>query len=125
MKKSLTEVVAEAVGVPPSPAVLESVDKSFTKDEMLGDIAGAVNLPKKKVAEVMSRLQVIISAHVKSALPFSLLGLLKIDVVDKPATEDREGVNPFTGEPTVFKGKPAHKAVKVKPLQKLKAMTEH
>ena len=32
----------------------------------------------------------------------------------------RKGINPFTGEATVFKAKPASIAVKVRPLKKLK-----
>jgi len=42
-------------------------------------------------------------------------------VVKKSATKARKGINPFTGEPTTFKAKPARKVVKIKPLKKLKA----
>lgn len=49
-------------------------------------------------------------------------GLLKIKVVKKPATKARKGINPFNGEETVFKAKPAHKVVKVLPLKGLKDM---
>ena len=45
-------------------------------------------------------------------------------VVTKPATPERQGINPFTKEPTVFKAKPARTVVKVRPLKKLKAMVE-
>ena len=47
---------------------------------------------------------------------------MKVQVVRKPATKARKGINPFTGEETVFKAKPARKAVKVLPLKGLKDM---
>ena len=40
----------------------------------------------------------------------------------KPATKDRPGVNPFTGQPITIKGKPASKKVRALPLKSLKAM---
>ena len=45
---------------------------------------------------------------------------MKLVVVRKPATKARKGINPFTGEETVFKAKPASIAVKVRPLKKMK-----
>jgi hypothetical protein len=47
-------------------------------------------------------------------------GLLKMKVVKKPATPERQGVNPFTKQPMVFKAKPASKKVRVLPLKNLK-----
>ena len=52
----------------------------------------------------------------------TLPGLLKLKVVKKPATKQREGVNPFTGEKMIFKAKPASKKVRALPLKNLKAM---
>ena len=53
---------------------------------------------------------------------FSVPGLFKIKVRKKPATKARKGINPFTGEETMFKAKPASKVVKVLPLKNLKDM---
>ena len=53
---------------------------------------------------------------------FNVLGLCKIKSVKKPATKARKGINPFTGEETVFAAKPARKAVKILPLKGLKDM---
>ena len=47
---------------------------------------------------------------------------MKIKVVRKPATKARKGINPFTGEETTFKAKPARNVVKVLPLKGLKDM---
>ena len=53
---------------------------------------------------------------------FTVPGLMKIKVVKKPATKEREGTNPFTGEKMVFKAKPASKKVRALPLKALKSM---
>ena len=51
-------------------------------------------------------------------------GLMKIKTIRKPATKARPGINPFTGEETIFKAKPARTVVKVTPLKGLKEMVE-
>jgi nucleoid DNA-binding protein len=51
---------------------------------------------------------------------FVLLGFAKFLVVKKPARLARQGINPFTKEPTTFAAKPASKAVKVRPMKALK-----
>ncbi len=79
---------------------------------------------KKDAVAVMDALGTVIELHVKARGPgkFTLPGLLKINVVNKPARKAREGINPFTGEKIMFKAKPAHKVVKIKALRKLKEM---
>ena len=47
---------------------------------------------------------------------------MKIKLVHKPAVPEREGINPFTKEPTIFKAKPARNVVKISPLKTLKDM---
>jgi hypothetical protein len=44
--------------------------------------------------------------------------------VKKPATKDREGINPFTKEKTIFKGKPASKKVRATALKALKDLIQ-
>lgn len=100
---------------------IPSISKSYTKTELLQHLAESVELPKKKVAEVIETLQAIMHGHVKAGHPFSLPGVFKVMVVKKPATKARKGTNPFTGELITFKAKPARKVVKMKPLKKLKA----
>jgi nucleoid DNA-binding protein len=47
-------------------------------------------------------------------------GLVKFVTVHKPAVPEREGINPFTKQPTVFKAKPASTVVKARPVKALK-----
>ncbi len=51
---------------------------------------------------------------------FMLPGIRKISAVAVPARTARKGVNPFTGQETVFKAKRATVKVKVRPMRKLK-----
>ena len=75
---------------------------------------------------MIDSLGALIELHVRSRGPgkFIMPGLLKINVVKKPARPARKGINPFTGEEVMFKAKPAHKVVKIKPLSKLKEMAD-
>jgi nucleoid DNA-binding protein len=94
--------------------------KPRTKGEIYRGIAEAVEVPRKQVGLVFDALQAMIVADLGKLNLFTLPGLAKIKVVKKPATKERKGINPFTGEPTVFKAKPASKAVKIRALAALK-----
>jgi DNA-binding protein HU-beta len=48
---------------------------------------------------------------------FVIPGFAKMSVVNKPATEARSGLNPFTKEPMEFAAKPASKSVKASRLK--------
>jgi nucleoid DNA-binding protein len=99
--------------------------KPPTKTEVFSNIADATGLSKRDVSNVFDAL----NDQIKKALSgrgtsktFTIHGLAKIVVQHKPATKERQGTNPFTGEPTTFKAKPARNVVKVRPLKKLKDM---
>jgi nucleoid DNA-binding protein len=98
--------------------------KPPTKTEVYANIAEATNLTKKDITNVFNVLNDEISKALGARGPktFTIHGLCKIVVQHKPATKEREGINPFTGEPTVFKAKPARNVVKIRPLKKLKDM---
>ena len=120
-KKKSPSKARKKAKVTTSSKKLAAVKKSFTKTELLQCLVESTELPKKKVAEVLETLQMIMHAHVKAGCAFAHPGMYKITVVKKSATKARKGINPFTGEPTTFKAKPARKVVKIKPLKKLKA----
>ena len=103
---------------------ITAVKKPMTKTEILNEIAGNAGLSKKQVSTVFDEFAILIERHIKKRSPGKLVfpGLLKIEVKRKPATKARKGINPFTGEETVFKAKPARRAVKISPLKKVKEM---
>lgn len=98
--------------------------KPPTKSEIMASIAETTDLSRKQVASVFDALNGLIQDNLKPRGPgyFSVPGLMKIRVNKKPATKARKGINPFTGEETMFKAKPARKVVKVLALKNLKDM---
>lgn len=95
-----------------------------SKSTMIKAITEATGLGKKDVTSVLEYLGQVIEKHVKPGGPgkFVLPGLMKVTVVKKPARPARKGINPFTGEEIMIKAKKASKAVKIRPLKKLKEM---
>ena len=100
------------------------ISDRYNKSQILGEISENTGLSRKEVGSVLNELEVIIGRHVKKRAcgEFVLPGLLKIVTVKKPARKARKGINPFTGEETTFKAKPASIAVKIRPLKKIKEM---
>ncbi|MEX2367784.1 MAG: HU family DNA-binding protein [Pseudohongiellaceae bacterium] len=122
-KKAKKKAAKKKTAAKTTPAV-KTIKEPMTKSSLYTLIAERTELQKKQVASVFEELATIINGHVKrnGAGVFTLPGLLKIKVVRKPATKARKGINPFTGEPTVFKAKPARNVVKAQPLKALKDM---
>ncbi|MFC1747348.1 HU family DNA-binding protein [Pseudomonadota bacterium] len=105
-------------------AAIKRVSKQYTKSELMNAIAEHSEVGKKEVIAIFDTLSDIIEAHVKKGAigQFTLPGLMKVKTIRKPATKKRKGINPFTGEETIFQAKPARTAVKILPLKKLKEM---
>lgn len=97
-----------------------------TKSEILASVAAATELSRKQVGSVLDALAEMIGKNVGKKGPgaFALPGLLKIMVIQKPATKARKGINPFTKEEVMFKAKPARRVIKVRALKQLKDMAQ-
>ena len=102
----------------------KTASKSRTKSEIVGGISDQTGLTRKEVASVFEAMSGLIKKDIGKRGPgvFTVPGLMKITTVHKPATKARKGINPFTGEETMFKAKPARTVVKVRPLKNLKSM---
>ncbi len=98
--------------------------KSPTKTEIQTQIAEQTGLSKKEIGSVFLALADVIGKNLSKRGPkvFTLPGLVKFKVIHKKATKARKGINPFTGEETIFKAKPARNVVKAQPLKALKDM---
>jgi nucleoid DNA-binding protein len=107
-------------------AAKSAIKEKYTKSQIVGELSDKTGLSKKEVGGVLEELATLIERHIgkKAAGEFTLPGLLKITTVHKKAQKARKGINPFTGEETMFKAKPARTVVKVRPLKKLKEMVE-
>ena len=119
--KSKVKVVAKANK---APAI--SGSKPLTKSETYAYLVATTGLSRKQVAGLFSDLADLIGKSVGKKGPgtYVVPGLMKIRVVRKPATKAREGINPFTGEKTMFKAKPARNVVKIQALKALKDMVK-
>ena len=97
-----------------------------TKSEILSNIAETTQLSRKQVTSVFDALSGLIKAAVgkKGSGVFVSPGLLKIMVIQKPATPKRKGINPFTKQEQVFKAKPARKVIRIRALNALKDMAK-
>ncbi len=100
--------------------------KPATKSEVLASIAKATGLSRKQVVSVFDALSGLVGRAVGKKGPgvFVMPGLMKITVVQKPATPERTGINPFTKQEQVFKAKPARRVVKIRALKGLKDMAK-
>jgi len=98
--------------------------KAPTKSEVYAALAEKTGVARKDVRAVFDQLAVLVGKSVKKSGPgvFTVPGLCKIVTQHKPATKARMGINPFTGQETMFKAKPARTVVKVRPLKALKDM---
>ena len=103
---------------------LPSIKDPLSKSGVIKTITDVTCLPRKDVVNVLETFHQVIEKHVRGGGPgtFVMPGLLKINVVKKPARAARKGINPFTGEEIMIKARPAYKAVKIKALKKLKEM---
>ena len=123
-KKTKKKVTKKKAVAKKAAAAVKPIKEPFTKTALFNEIAERTELKKKDVVAVFDELTNIINSHIRrnAAGVFTVPGLMKIKVVRKPATRARKGINPFTGEPTVFKAKPARNVVKIQPLKALKDM---
>ena len=110
---------AKATAKPTLPKTLR-ISKALTRAQQIAYISEQTSLSKKDVSSVIECFEPMIASHLKGPGQITLAGLMKVVAVKKPATKARKGINPFTGEPTVFKAKPARNVVKIRALKKVK-----
>jgi nucleoid DNA-binding protein len=106
------------------PVKVGAAAKPRSKGEVFGTIAQHVGIHRRDVAGVFHVMGFLIKADLSKngSGVFKVPGLMRITVTRKPATKQRQGINPFTKEPMTFKAKPARNVIRVRPLQGLKAM---
>ena len=72
------------------------------------------------VVDVVGNVSTVAYKELKSKGAFLLPGFAKFVVINKPATKERAGINPFTKEPAVFKARPARKIIRARPVKAAK-----
>src|SRR4051812_4212123 len=92
--------------------------KAPSKSEILTNISKTTDISRKNVAAVFDALTRLIGKDLSKKGPgkFTVPGLMKITVIQKPAVPARKGINPFTKQEQMFKAKPARRIVKIRAL---------
>jgi nucleoid DNA-binding protein len=94
----------------------------LSKSQFVAAVADKAGVSKKEAGAALAAMNSVIINQLtkKGGGEVIVPGLLKLMVVVKPAVPARNGINPFTKEPQVFKAKPARKVVKARPVKALK-----
>lgn len=105
-----------------APKAAKAIKSVLSKSALVAHLSGTTGAAAKDVRAVLAALEGTIQAAIgkKGGRVFVLPGLLKITVTNVAAKPARKGINPFTGQPTTFKARPATVRVKVRPMKKLR-----
>lgn len=97
-------------------------DGRMSKSQFVTTLAEKSGLSRKQAVSALDTMNAMVAQQLSKKGPGEVLipGLLKLSVIDKPATRKHEGINPFTKEPMTYKAKAARKVIKVRPLKALK-----
>lgn len=103
---------------------IQSISAPYRKTDLISDMANRAGITRKESQACLDALYDIIQGHLhkKGAGEFSLPGLLKCKIKQKPARAARKARNPATGETIKVKAKRAYTVVQIKPLKGLKDM---
>src|SRR5450631_2417123 len=97
-----------------------AIQMTMTKSQLIEKIAVQNKLGKMDVRAVLATLADIGYKELKKVGVFLVPGFAKFVVIKKAATKAHKGTNPFTGEPMMFKAKPARKIVRARPVKAAK-----
>ncbi len=89
----------------------------MSKSQLIDAIAEASEVSKNDVKAVIENMAIVGYKELNESGEFVIPGFAKLSVVKKPATEARQGINPFTKEPMEIAAKPASKTIKARPLK--------
>ena len=97
-------------------------NKRMSKSQFVAALSEKSGLARLQATSALDTINAIVAEQLGKRGPGEVIlpGLLKLNVVDKPATLKQEGINPFTKQPMTYKAKAASKMIKVRPLKALK-----
>ena len=94
---------------------------SISKSALINAVVESTgDVSRKQVKAILDALSDVAYKELKKSGVFTLPGFAKFRVVKKPATKARQGVNPFTKQPTTFAAKAASKSVRARPIKAIK-----
>ncbi len=94
--------------------------KRMSKSQFINTFAQKTGMNRKQATATFNTLTSMAEEELRQSGEVVIPGLVKLRVAEKAATQEREGINPFTKQPMTFKAKPARKVVKANPVKALK-----
>jgi DNA-binding protein HU-beta len=93
----------------------------MTKTEFISTlISKNPRFSKNDVSALLDSISEVVQTSLKKEGEAIIPGIVKFKTVKKPATKERQGINPFTKEPMTIAAKPASTKVKASPQKTLK-----
>ena len=94
---------------------------ALTQTQLADAVAERADLSRAEAKRALVALEEVILDEISNAEKVKIGGVVQLDVRVRPATQERPGRNPATGEEITISAKPASVAVKARPLAKAKA----
>lgn len=120
-KKKASKAAAKKSAAAPAPKIA-STKKVRTKGDVFRTLAENSGVSRSQVVRMFDVMSKMMEKDLNKGGPgvFNVPGLMRVKVQRKPATKERQGKNPFTGQTITIKAKPARNVVRVRPLKGLK-----
>lgn len=93
----------------------------LTQTQFADEIADRAGASRADVKRVLTALEEVVLEQLADAEKVKIGSVVQLEVRMRPATKERPGRNPATGEEITISAKPASVAVKARPLAKAKA----
>ena len=93
----------------------------MTQTQLADAVAEKAGLSRADAKKAIAALEEVVLEEIGNAEKVKIGGVVQLDVRVRPATAERPGRNPATGEEITISAKPASVAVKARPLAKAKA----
>jgi nucleoid DNA-binding protein len=89
--------------------------------QLADEIAQRANASRAETKRLLAALEEVVLEQISAAEKVKIGSVVQLEVRMRPATKERTGRNPATGEEITIPAKPAAVAVKARPLAKAKA----
>ncbi len=94
--------------------------KTMSKSQFINTFAEKTGMNKKQATVTLNTLSAMAVEQLGTNGELIIPGLVKLNVATRPATQEHDGINPFTKQPMTFKARPARKVVRAYPVKALK-----
>ena len=94
---------------------------AMTQTQLADAVAEKAGLSRADAKKAITALEDVVVEQIGKAEKVKIGGIVQVEARLRPATQERQGRNPATGEEITISAKPASVAVKARPLAKAKA----